>query len=273
MWTLLVLPIVFFLSRLNLSTSQLRREYGPACEDKGNRYAAAFTALDVCLKKWVYAPRAKDTGAYSCRPITGGTGFSLHAYGPGDYFTFWNGLRIRMSLAVDINWQSNPYGKQLITDMPIGMILDIERIRTNSGAVLFRWGGRYSTNKDAMHFEIVCSAADLRSGINWSTVPGITPAAPSWVTVNEGDTNAKVYARGGPDNAVYEIQMHLQFQGYDLGRSGIDGHYGPASAKAIRKFKRDQIALGGDPKVWTNNAIVGPVTINALRWWSKQQQS
>jgi hypothetical protein len=38
--------------------------------------------------------------------------------------------------------------------MPMVMILDIEKIRTRNGKIVFRWGGRYSGNKDAMHFEM-----------------------------------------------------------------------------------------------------------------------
>jgi hypothetical protein len=30
---------------------------------------------------------------------------------------------------------------------------------------VFRWGGSYSKNKDAMHFEVVCSPANLATGV------------------------------------------------------------------------------------------------------------
>lgn len=267
--SILFVLLVFVLSQLNLSTSALRREYAPHCTAKGNAYAAAYSALDACLKKWGYRPEAKHTGAYNCRKITGGTGWSLHAFGPGNKFTFWNGVRIAMSLAVDINWLRNPYGSKLITDMPIGMILDIEKIRTNSGAVLWRWGGRYSGKKDAMHFEIVCSLRDLKSGINWATVPGgsnvvpIKPVARPWKNIVPGDNNAKVFARGGPDNAVFEVQLRLMEEGYDIGKWGVDGHYGKATQAAIVQFKKDQ----GWPQ---RDAVVGTKTINALRWWNAQ---
>ena len=159
------------------STTQLRNLYAPACSAKGSLYEAAYGAINACLAHHGYRLRAADTGAYNCRKITGGSGWSLHAYGPGDSFTFWNGVRIAMSLAVDFNWQSNPYGPRLITDMPRAMIDSIYRIRTNSGHQVWAWGGYYSGNKDAMHFEIVCSPAQLRTGINPRTLPsGTTPA-------------------------------------------------------------------------------------------------
>ena len=273
------IPLLFLITRLALSTSQLRKEYAPNCSEKGNLYASAYAGLNACLKKWKYRPEAHHTGAFNCRKITAGSGWSLHAYGPGNYFTFWNGVRIRMSLAVDINWLRNPWGSRLVTDMPIGMILDIEKIRTNSGAVVWRWGGRYSGKKDAMHFEIICSKRDLASGINWSTVPGAAtppsqkptpkPTRP-WKNILAGDTDRKVYARGGPDNAVSEVQIRLQQNSYNIGRSGIDGDYGPATQAAVVKYKKDMIAMQkkAGVKPWpTSDKVVGIATINSLRWW------
>lgn len=159
-----------------LATSTLRNLYAPACSRKGRLYLAAYHALDTVMHRHGYRPRAGVTGAYNCRKITGGTGYSLHAYGVGDIFTFWTGVRCATSLAVDINWDTNPYGPRLVTDMPRAMIDDILAIRTNSGAQVFRWGGYYRGNKDAMHFEIVCSPTDLATGIDPKTVRGaITP--------------------------------------------------------------------------------------------------
>lgn len=109
----------------------------------------AVKALDACLRAHDYEATAPDVGAYNCRVITGGTKYSLHAYG----------------IALDINWQANPYGKKLVTDMPAGMVAAIKAIRTNGGAQVWRWGGDYSGNKDAMHYEVVASPAELATGI------------------------------------------------------------------------------------------------------------
>ncbi len=109
----------------------------------------AVAVLDACLKAHDYPTRRIDTGAYNCRPITGGTKYSLHAYG----------------IALDLNWQTNPYGPALITDMPPAMVADIKAIRTRSGKQVWRWGGDYLGNRDAMHYEICCSPADLATGI------------------------------------------------------------------------------------------------------------
>jgi hypothetical protein len=115
----------------------------------------AVRALDAALKLHDYRTRRVDTGAYNCRRITNGQGWSLHAYGT----------------AVDLNWQSNPYGPRLITDMPPAMVADIKSVRTRNGKRVWRWGGDYSGNKDAMHFEIVCHPNDLATGIDPNTIP------------------------------------------------------------------------------------------------------
>ena len=149
------------------STAELRILWAPACTApfaRLNLYGEgvvtvdvltvdAVKALNAVLIDWDYRTRRADTGAYNCRPITGGTNYSLHAYG----------------IAVDLNWSTNPYGHHLITDMAIGMIEAIEGIRTAGGVQVWRWGGRYSNNKDAMHFEVVASPAELARGIQSQT--------------------------------------------------------------------------------------------------------
>jgi len=132
----------------------------------------AYRALDDVLRKWRYAPERGITGSYVCRAITGGTNYSLHAYADGGPCTFWNGTRVTMAVAVDINWSRNPYGPKLITDMDRRMVEEICAIRTGNGVQVWGWGGYYSGNKDAMHYELRCTPADLRTGIrNTSTPP------------------------------------------------------------------------------------------------------
>lgn len=161
-----------------LTTSQLRAAYGPHCQARDWGMELAYAALDICLKFFNYGPRAVDTGSYNCRPITGGTAYSLHAFRDDGTFVFWTMVKVTMALAVDINWQANPYGPRLITDMPREMVDAILAIRTNSGERVWGWGGYYSGNKDAMHYEIVCTPAALRSGINPATLPSHTPEPP-----------------------------------------------------------------------------------------------
>ena len=136
------------------STSEMRAAWAPACDsggmetisfgDAGARVTVdrltvpIWRAVEAIFAKYRYTIRRADTGAYNCRQITGGSGYSLHAYG----------------IAVDVNWQSNPYGPNLVTNMPAGAIREIEALNVG-GQPVVRWGGRYSGNKDAMHFEVI----------------------------------------------------------------------------------------------------------------------
>jgi D-alanyl-D-alanine carboxypeptidase len=79
-----------------------------------------------------YRFRRADTGAYNCRYISGTTTWSNHAW----------------AIAVDVNWQSNPFTSTLQTDIPVWM----RHLFNRYG---FAWGGDYSGRKDAMHFEFM----------------------------------------------------------------------------------------------------------------------
>lgn len=147
------------------STQELRDLWGPACKSIGRGILEAYIALDLILRKYGYAPRKGVTGAFNCRQITGGAKYSLHAYGPESTFTFWTGVKVAMAIAVDINWDKNPYGPRLVTDMPRAMVDEICALRTLTGHPVWRWGGYYSGNKDAMHFEIVASPSELAAGM------------------------------------------------------------------------------------------------------------
>lgn len=196
-----------------LSTSQLRAAYGPRCNAKDWGMEAAYKALDIVLQYFFYVPRSEDTGSYNCRPITGGSEYSLHAYRDDGVYIFWSGVKVVMALAVDINWLTNPYGPRLVTDMSKEMVTAILAIRTNSGEQVWGWGGYYSGNKDAMHYEIVCSPAALRSGINPTTLPQVTPPPTPDPEENDMSTTA-VYAQKdgtlraaviGPGNSLYHV--------------------------------------------------------------------
>lgn len=118
----------------------------------------AFKAMDMALRATGFVVR-QSVGTYNCRPITGGIGYSLHAYG----------------IAVDIDPLYNPYigtfkfdwAKTSFTKAQIDAVLNI---RTNNGAKVFMWGGYWSSIKDYMHFEIDVAPKDLATGINWNTV-------------------------------------------------------------------------------------------------------
>lgn len=68
-------------------------------------------------------------GGYNCRRVRGTNSWSAHAFG----------------MAVDINPKKNPFGPDLITDMPPAFV----QMWTSHG---WGWGGSWSSRKDAMHF-------------------------------------------------------------------------------------------------------------------------
>jgi hypothetical protein len=125
----------------------------------------ALAEMNRIMKRWNYSPDAVDTGGYNPRYISGTTTWSLHAYG----------------IAVDVNWQENPAGGRLVTDMPRAMVEEIEAMKTNDGLRVWRWGGDWDDNNiqdesfyDAMHFEAQASPAELRAGIR-TTAPAPEP--------------------------------------------------------------------------------------------------
>lgn len=211
-----------------LTTSELRAVWAPPCDPsllktvelvQGVRVqcraeiGTAVQALGRVLEAHNYVVRAGDTGGYNCRDITGGSGHSLHAYG----------------IAIDINWNTNPYRKDnvLVTDMPRAMVRNILRIRTNNGKQVWGWGGNYRTVKDPMHFEIVCTPEDIATGIDWSTVhqPALRPEAPHrWPLLRRGDR--------GP--AVEKLHDLL-----GVARPGEAGYgiFGPKTEAAVREYQ------------------------------------
>lgn len=91
-----------------------------------------------------------NTGAFVCRPVTGGTSYSEHAYGR----------------AVDVNPFQNPYVRgDLVLPELASAYLDRDRrapglVRAGGpvvaafAAVGWEWGGAYRTLKDYQHFSL-----------------------------------------------------------------------------------------------------------------------
>jgi hypothetical protein len=93
-------------------------------------------AFQICDEKWNYPTWASRGGEAwgpwggECRYISGTTNPSGHS----------------MWLSVDINAPYNPYSYTFQSDMPPGMVADLESLG-------LYWGGRYENQKyDAMHF-------------------------------------------------------------------------------------------------------------------------
>lgn len=197
----------------------------------------AVLALNAILVAFNYRTRARDTGAGNCRPKVGGRGWSIHA--------FW--------IALDLNWSTNPYGSKLHTDMPFAMVHAICAIRTNNGKQVWNWGGFWSGNKDAMHFEIVCSPRDLATGINPMTVlrgnwqaphvPGPTPTTPT--PVKPPAPPKPVLFEEDIVHNIFIVEGHGIFL-------GIDGRYCGLSLEDLvwhrEHYKKGTVKLFEQPK-------------------------
>lgn len=239
--------------------------WSPVCKAHAGAMRQAFTYLDAIFHKWGYQPRAGVTGSFNCRKMTGSTSWSRHAFLDGELFVFWTGVRVTMALAVDVNWDRNPYGPRLLTDMPRGMVEEVLALRTNNGVRVFRWGGNYSGNKDAMHYEIDCTPQDLATGIQGNLVvlpPTLpTPPQPGPARCLEAHPTIKIGARGAAVN-------HLQFF---LIRSGAkiegDGDFGPATDQAVRNHQVWLRDVRKEP-IGTVDGVVGPKTWQAIHNWA-----
>jgi D-alanyl-D-alanine carboxypeptidase len=116
-------------------------------------YAAKFPMeeLTIVTRKELDAPPTGDgnsTTAFACRPTTGGTSYSQHAYG----------------LAVDVNSFQNPYvsGDLVLPELASayldrtperpGMIEANGPVVQAFASIGWEWGGAWSTLKDYQHF-------------------------------------------------------------------------------------------------------------------------
>ena len=116
-------------------------------------YAARFPIEEMRITRAdeLDAPPTGDgnnTGAFACRPTTGGTSYSQHAYG----------------LAIDVNPFQNPYEKGDVVlpelassylDREPGASRDDRRGRPGRrafAAIGWPWGGAWSSLKDYQHF-------------------------------------------------------------------------------------------------------------------------
>jgi hypothetical protein len=218
----------------------------------------AWTALAQVMAQHDYAIRTGDTDSYNCRPITGGTGLSLHSYG----------------IALDVNWNTNPYIKTpdrrkvrystrrsqdargqdvksgvADTDMTSDMIDDIRAIKTVDAKTVFAWGGDFSTAKDAMHFQIDLTPDELARGVDWGTHP-VVAEAPVPAFVRRGDVGAEV--------AYYQRKL-ARLSPKSPGTP--DGKYGKATSDSVLAFQRSrtpQVKEGARGEVigaWTRDEL------------------
>ena len=124
---------------------------------------------------------------YSCRAISGSNTPSNHSWG----------------LAVDINAPSNPYTSPIVTDMPPWM----PQLWEEYG---FRWGGNYSGDKDAMHYEFMGSVADAAHQTERARNNGIGGGKPILPPPIQGG-NVPLYVKRTPDGVDWAWADDMSF--------------------------------------------------------------
>jgi hypothetical protein len=189
----------------------------------------AMLALGFVLQKYGYLVRI--AGCFNCRSNTSNHNIpSNHSWGT----------------AIDINPDTNPYSpkgiNQLITDMPKLMTNEIKRIKTKGlGQIqVFRWGGDYISLKDAMHFEVIATPAELATGIDLGI--GVPEEPTTWPTIRIGTANTR---------AVKKLQQLLNSAGFEV---EVDGDFGQRTQAAVLNYQASRgISTDGvvGPATWT----------------------
>jgi len=181
-----------------------------------------WQALGAVFLAYGYRVPTSYTGAYACRQITSGGSWSFHSW----------------PLAMDVNAKTNPYidhrGTRTIrwgveTDMPAAMIREVEQI-TAGGVQAFTWGGRWNTLKDAMHFQVRVTLAELRKGVR--SPRGFYEGGGS----APGDDDEMSLSNGDKGNAVRKHQQGLIAW----------------NPKALPKYK-DDADFGNETEAWVKN--------------------
>ncbi len=235
--------------------AELQKFYGAPCHARqvnvtlfGHTFPFLAGGADALLRA---AMAAYDAGydvysiwAFNCRPVTGGGGWSAHAW----------------AAAVDINPDKNPYSSQakLITNMPAAFV----KAFTDHG---FGWGGNWHSIKDPMHFSLApdeqgspvdnAFQASLQQQANakWAGKP-IAPKpqakkpgqkAPPWHHAHPGN----IQNPHQKCDTTAQWQQQMKDRKWDI---DVDGVYGPKSETVCRAFQRE--------KGLATDGILGPST-------------
>lgn len=185
-----------------------------------------------------YEIRSGVTGSYNCRHISGTNSYSNHAWG----------------LAIDINWDTNPWSSTLKTDMPDWMV----ELWTAYG---FRWGGGYR-KPDAMHYEYMGTRENADAHTRWAIATKLgeaptveeKPVEPSPGEYELGERVLQVAKPKMRGNDVHWVQETLKNQGLTI---TVDGWYGNESKSRVAQMQ------GWNDLV--KDGIVGPKTWAVLK--------
>ena len=169
---------------------------------------------------------AQSVGTYNCRKITGGSGYSLHAYAIAvdiDPFSLGNPFYGRSSpKGWKFSWDETEFTREQV-DAVLG-------IRTLTGKKVFMWGGFWTSIKDYMHWEIDVPPKDLEAGIDWSTVP-------------EGEELVLKDGSSGREVAEWQKMMRL---GFNQNNGTWDPYEEPEGTVGVSLFDGQKFSPGED---------------------------
>lgn len=222
----------------NCQSSKMARAKAPggAAAQVRKEIVALVETLFEITELEGYKLKAASTGGYNCRAIAGTRTASNHSWG----------------LAVDLNWNDNPYSLIFKSDIPPAVVHAWEQAG-------FYWGGRYRVRKDAMHFEYLGSPsnvardlkiakarlASLRGPVKPPTPkpPVVTPPAPKPAAGRK--PGSRTIARGNTGADVRVLQRFLGIK--DDGVFGAQTDRAVRSYQVMRKVKQTGIV---DAKLW-----------------------
>lgn len=195
-----------------------------------------------------------QTWGVACRAISGTSTASNHSWGLAD------DLNAPANPYASADWHrrnargTRPFGLAIVCDIPQAVV----EMWEGHG---FRWGGRYRTKPDPMHFEFMGTPADaaahtarLRSFLGGHGRPAPPPPAPR-PTPSADETRRRVMAlpvlrEGAKGQHVRNLQGLLIAHGNTL---AVDGDFGPATAQVLRSWQGATGSLAAD-------GIAGPAT-------------
>jgi hypothetical protein len=166
---------------------------------------------------------AGETGAYNCRPIAGTRTPSNHSWG----------------LAVDINWNHNPYSYTFRSEIPPSVV----KMWNDAG---WYWGGFYANRKDTMHFEYIGRPSDVaahtaRAKRANGVVAPSTPKPPATSPNTDNWTKYFQWERGDDLRTIKQwdrgddVKMVQRYLGVK-----DDGFYGPNTVKRVKEYQMSQ---------------------------------
>lgn len=188
---------------------------------------------------------------FACRHVRGSTNvWSNHAWGASDDLNAPKNPMASAQYHRD-HATSRPFGIPLVTDIPEKVV----KLWESHG---YRWGGRYATRPDPMHFEFMKSVTDARAITKRlrAYLAGEGAPAPKPPVLRVDVKTAPTLRQGSKGSAVKKLQtMLVQCASQKI---TIDGDFGPATHRAVVNVQKFFGAAA--------DGIVGPKTWGVLNY-------